>query len=480
MTTGGGLRALVLPLDVLCLAGLLVCNLAVALVAPGMTTSLASTVLYGICIYRMFITVPATMALLLSVIMGHISTLVSLNAIESGAFMHEMGRQGAASSASASFVILATLFLVTCAAVFHALQTRWPAPGRQAIGDLVYFGTIAIGGFVVVYLILAGLRTGFPLLSGTDRFAYRRAADILTLNFLNLKLIFAVMLGCGSMFAPRRGLRIAHHLLFAGYVLVSFLYGDKFFAVLSAACFYVIPFLLRDPTRATREIRRLAPAAVVLGACVMAVTFFIYSRYGEMSIDATLQRIGNRVAGQGQLWFLAVEDSSRWVAFDTRAVLLNLQNLVANPVADFAFQHRLAAFYFVEKYPPTAMYVSFLNNGGIVTPTMVFEGYNLVMFGYVGLIVSLLGMGCVMGGLVYWFARAVATGNPFNALLPTFFISNAMTLMAQGTLYSLLSVSAFKGYAAFLALQLGVGLVARVREPFAGPASRGYRSEHAR
>ena len=69
---------------------------------------------------------------------------------------------------------------------------------------------------------------------------------------------------------------------------------------------------------------------------------------------------------------------------------------------------------------------------------------------------------------------------PVNALLPTFFISNAMTLMAQGTLYSLLSVSAFKGYAAFLALQLGVGLVARVREPFAGPASRGYRSEHAR
>jgi len=45
----------------------------------------------------------------------------------------------------------------------------------------------------------------------------------------------------------------------------------------------------------------------------------------------------------------------------------------------------LAAFYFVQKYSSGAMYLSWLHNGGVITPTIVLEAYGLVAFGYLGL-----------------------------------------------------------------------------------------------
>jgi hypothetical protein len=141
------------------------------------------------------------------------------------------------------------------------------------------------------------------------------------------------------------------------------------------------------------------------------------------------------------------------VQFDTHHIALNLENLLARPAADFTFEHRLAPFYFVERYAPTAFFLSFLHNGGMVTPTMVFEAYSLVMVGYAGLVLVLMAAGAWTGWLAHYLSRAMAGGNPADVLLPSFAMFQTIVLLSQGTLHSLLSLSAFKAYAAFFALQ---------------------------
>lgn len=453
--------SIVLPLDALVLAALMIANCAWAVLWPSPITTGAAMFVWLVAVARLFAADSSSVVVLLPFLIVHLSVMVSLAAIEGGATMKEMGHVGHTSSASASFIIYSLLFVLTASTVYRRRRDRPEAARQMSIAALtprpfiLAWIALVIGAFIVCYLLLAGLRTGFPLLSGTDRFVYRRfSADILTLNFLNYKFVLAALLGSSAVFAATVRLRNTHHAVFVSYLLVSFLFGDKFFIILSAAAFYGMPFLMRNPQGISGAIRRFAPLALAVVACVFGVTLFIYSGYGELSLDATLTKLGGRVAGQGQLWYLAVEYSSHAFSLDTEMLRLNLENLFANPAADFAFEHRLAPFYFVEKFSPTAMYMSFMHNGGSVTPTMVFEAYGLVGFGYLGLAVLVAVMGCVVGALAAWLVRAMMSGNPVNVLLPAQVLTQSLGVMTQGTLYSMLSVSAFKSYAAYFILQI--------------------------
>ena len=459
-----GHQPLVLSPGVLALLGLMVANAVLAVAWPHPMWSFDGHALIMWGVRRLFALAPAAAVMLLPFMVVHASVLVSLPAIESGAFMKEMGFSGRASPAGAGYVLCSALFLGTAALVFSRLHARAPrvAPltERVAAGQRLLLCMAVLGGAVLVVAWLAGkgLRLGFPLLTGTDRFAFRAAsADVLTLNFLILKYVLAATLGTSAAWAPGAFWRRCHHAAFASYVAVSFLFGDKFFIILMAACFYAMPFLVTRPAGIAARLRRAVPLALLVLGCASAVTFHIYSNQGELSAAQTLQRLGERIAGQGQLWFLAVRDSSALLRLDTQALGLNLANLLARPPADFTFEHRLAPFYFVERYSPGAIYSSFLNNGGMVTPTMVFEAYALVLGGYAGLAVALLVAGAWTGWLAQHLARAMASGNPVNVLLPAYAMLQTVVLMTQGTLHSLLSLSTCKGYAAFLVLQ---GLVA--------------------
>jgi NADH:ubiquinone oxidoreductase subunit 6 (subunit J) len=455
-----GRPPLVLPLGALGLLALMVANAALAVAAPHPLWSLAALGLFLCGVARLFALAPAATLMLLPFVVVQGSVMVSLPAIEGGAFMKEMGQAGEPSPAGAAYVLCSALFLSTAAFVCSRLRERQPQPWQAvspvAGGQRLLLCVAVLGGAtaVVAWLLATGLRAGFPLLTGTDRFAFRAAsADVLTLNFLILKYVLAAALGTSAVWAPGAAWRRAHHAAFMAYVVVSFLFGDKFFIILMAACFYAMPFLVARRVDIAAHVRRSLPLALLVFGCASAVTFFIYSGHGELGLDRTLQRLGDRVAGQGQLWYLAVRDASALLRLDTPAIGLNLANLVARPPADFTFEHRLAPFYFVERYSPTALYDSFLHNGGMVTPTMVFEAYSLVMVGYAGLVVALLAAGAWTGWLAHHLARTMASGNPVNVLLPAFAMMQTVVLMTQGTLHSLLSLSAFKAYAAFFVLQ---------------------------
>jgi hypothetical protein len=464
--SGSG-RPVVIPVSTLVLVAALAGNCIISVAWPDPMASFATLVLYVIAIAQLFSSSPSAVMLAAPFMVMHFSVMLSLIAIESGAYMKEMGAFGHASISSATYIVYSLLLLCSAILVYRAMDARRvrnckkqkqaEAPAVQAVRAYRHwiesYGAVVIGGLIVSYLLLRGLGTGFPLLTGTDRFQYRSRTDVLTLNFLNLKYVLGALIGCGAAFATTPRMRKLHHWTFVGYILASFLFGDKFFNIMLASIFYSMPFLIREPDRMKASIRRGAPMVLIMLVCVSAVTVFIYSGNGALTVAETVQRLGDRVAGQGQLWFMAVEDGASWVKFDEHIVRENFLNLFANPASGYAFEHRLAAFYFVERYSPPAMHLSFVHNAGSVTPTMVFEAYGLVTFGFIGLAFTGILLGAITGLAGYFLARSIMTGNPINTLLPAFVMTQMIYMAAQGTMYSLIGLSSFKAYAAFWVLQ---------------------------
>jgi hypothetical protein len=463
-----------IPVKALALAVAVLANCAFAILWPHPAMTVMGILLLLVGVGMMFSANAPAVVLVVPFFILHCSVMVSLVAIESGGLMKEMGIVGYSSTSGASYVIYSLIFLVSSTLTFARLQRRSVQSGwLHEQGDdrrpfILSLASLAIGFVATSYLIFAGLRTGFPLLTGTDRFAFRSAeADILTLNLLNLKFTIAAAIGVGGAFSATTLLRNLHHFLFSSYVAVSFLYGDKFFIILSSAAFYAMPFLLRNPMEIARAIRRLTPFALLAIISVAGVTTFVYSDYGSLGLEETLTKLGERVAGQGQLWFMVVEDSPSWLNLNTTIVKENLASVFSGSGTNYAFEHKLGPFHFVEKYMPSAMYLSFLRNGGWVTPTMVFEAYGLVTFGYLGLAFGMSLMGIVAGYAAHFLARSIMTGNPVNVLLPAYVMAQLVSFMAQAALSAAVSMGTLKACGAFLVLQIAFAVFVKrgAREP---------------
>ena len=454
------------------IAGAHLLNFAIVLLWPNLVCSYVATGLFALVLILLFRLDSIAMWLLLPFVIAQVSVMVSLNVIEAGSYMVEMGEAGHPSTAAASFGLYSTVLLLTSVLTLRRLRRPAEREGGLAADPaagahvLFQWAMVCVALLSVGYLLLAGLRTGFPLLSGMDRFVYRRLyADILTVNILDLKITPPIVLGALAAFADRSSIRRLGFAAFIALLGLSFLYGEKFFIILVSVGSFIVPFIIRNPQSTARLLGRLAPLIAVAVGCVAAVTFLIYSDYGARGTEATLARLGDRVGGQGQLWFVAVEHASRWIHLDTDLLYQNLANLVAPNPQDYAFEHHLAVLHFIYHYSPPAMFRSFQHNAGFVTATMGFEAYGLVMFGYVGLLVQMILTGIFLGWLLGYLHRAIAQGAIFTVLLPAFLLTQTVKLLSQGTLYILLSLSVCKAYAAFLILQFLVSAASNGLDP---------------
>jgi hypothetical protein len=270
---------------------------------------------------------------------------------------------------------------------------------------------------------------------------------------LNLKALIGVGLGTCAAATDSSKVRKMYSLFFALYIIGSMLYGDKFFILLSATTFFLMPFLAADPLAAAKKVIKALPIAGIALAVVTLLTLYIYSNQGALSTSATLDKFAGRIAGQGQLWFLATQDYSRSLDFNSKIVSENLSSIFSATPADYVFLHRLAPFFFVEHYYPPKMYASVMHGDGAVTPTMVLEAYGLVAFGYIGLAIFLviLSMLTTLATIYLWLA--IRTGNPVLTMLPAYLMIQVYYLLVQGTINAIFSLPALKAYAAFVMIE---------------------------
>ena len=284
-----------MPKTCLILLALLV-NATVGVLVPNMASSIASTILFLLSVALLFRAEPLSIWLLLPFLWLQFTVLLSLNFAEGGATMPEMGETGGPSTAAVSYGLYALLTVVAAVLARRRLARRFAIPRSSAAPpggnrpvSLLDVGLLVLAGGAGVYLLAAGLRTGFPLLTHTDRFMYRRLdADVITVDILDLQLLPALALGVGRLTTSSAALRRVYVGLFVLLLTDSALFGDKFTILLMSLLAFVTPGMIEAPDAMIRTGVRFLPAFGLVAILMTAATLFIYSSYGTLGLGDTL------------------------------------------------------------------------------------------------------------------------------------------------------------------------------------------------
>jgi len=414
--------------------------LASTLVSP--IFSWTSLLLFGFLLVLIGRISAAGLILLLPLAITRLATLVSLLVIEAGAYMPEVNRLGEPGDASASFVAFTSIFFLVFGLVFRWFERAFLTYVRSPMLD----DLVALLGWPVVLLcmVLGGLaflhgwQVGFPLLEGIDRFLYRREySSGLVLILLDNKFLFAAMLGAVA-FAPRHQpvLRTSAMLTFLGLTSLYFLFGDKFFTILAEVAFFAMPLLLLRQGRLAGTMIRLAVPVGALLCAALGATLYIYSGYGRLPLDRTVTLVGERIAGQGELWFVASRDARRVTNWDSHLVDGNLQTLRAKSPPAEAFANGVETYYFIMRYSPAKLADSFRKNQGWVQLTMGTEALALVMFGYLGVAAVMVVLGVLAAFAALYLRRAFESRFPLSLFLAVWVFLQVYFSAQQASLWS--------------------------------------------
>lgn len=432
--------------------------LAATLVSP--LFSWTSLLLFGWLLLLVGRISSAALILLLPLVITRAATQLSLLVIEAGAYMPEVNRLGAPGDASASFVAFTALFFVIAALVIRRFEGVFLAYTRSPLVD----GVVALLGWPVVLLCMAlgalvflhGMEGGFPLIEGVDRFLYRREySSGLTLILLDNKFLFAAMLGAVA-FAPRYQplLKTAAILTFLGLTALYFLFGDKFFTILGEVAFFVMPLLLARQGDLAPTMARLALPVGALLCMASGATLYIYSGYGRLPLDRSLTLIGERVAGQGELWFVANRDARRVINWDAHLIDRNVDTLGDKSPAAAAFANGVETYYFIQRYAPAKLAASFRKNQGWVQLTMGTEAMALVVFGYAGVFVVMAVLGILVALAALYLLRAFASGFPLSLFFAVWTFLQVYFAAQQASLWSVAAPGQINRLLLFVTIEL--------------------------
>lgn len=449
------------------LAAALALNWYAAAAVPSTLFSWTSLALFGWLLLLIGRISPAALILMLPLVITRAATLLSLMCIEAGAYMPEVNRLGEAGDASASFVAFTALFFVTIAAVFRAWERPFLAYARSPLLDRA----VALLGWPVLGLCIAwgglaflhGLHDGFPLLQGMDRFLYRRTySSPVILALLDNKFLLSAIIG-SIAFAPRHAalLKLAATLTLVALTGLYFLFGDKFFTILAECAFFAMPGLLLRQGRLAGTLVRVAPLALALLCGSLGATLYIYSDYGRLPLDRTMTLVGNRIAGQGELWFVASRDFRRTTHWDEQLVRRNIAVLDDKAPSQLAFQNGVETYYFIDRYSPSALAASFHRNGGWVQLTMGTEAMALVMFGYLGVAVVMILLGLLSALAALYLRRTFASGFTVSLFFAVWVYLQVYFSAQQASLWSIAAPGQVKRLLLFVVIELVILAVNR-------------------
>lgn len=454
------LRASRRVLEACSFACLLAVNWMGAALTPSWAFSFTSAVLFAWMAVFFVRVQPRAAALALPLLITRGATVVSLIFIEAGSAMPEIGRSGAPGDACASFVAFSSLLFLGFGAVF-ALGERWAVAGaRSPLLDrlvvLARWPTIALCALLGLAALAAGARTGFPLFEHVDRFYYRRVyGGSVVLPILDNKFILGAVLGSIAFGrnAPRV-VRWAAAATMGALMLVFGLFGDKFFTLLTTAAYFATPYLLQREQALLRTLTRAWLPALVLLAGVFGATLYIYSDYGTAPVERGVTRLGDRIAGQGELWWVATQDNRHLYAFDRRIAEEYAQSLEAPEPTVYDFAHGLETYGFIYRYTPQPLRRSFIHNQGWVQLTMGYEASALVSFGYAGVVVLSLAGGGLAALAALYLRRAFASEFPVSIALAVWTTLQAYIFLQQAEAWALFARGQVRRFFLFLIFEV--------------------------
>ncbi len=418
-------------------------NWVLAAAAPSAVFSWTSLLIFGWATLLLIRSHSRAAILLLPLIITRGATMVSLLFIEAGSFMPEIGRVGVSGDASASFAVFTTLFYLVYALVFasgeRVVMQAFTSPLLERVSALLRWPIVAFCAILMLLALAHGAQTGFPLFQHIDRFYYRRFySGGLVLSLLDDKFLYGALLGSIAFARDARPLlRWSAMAVQGSLVITFFMFGDKFFTLLTMCTFFAMPYLLRNENALLKTLARSwLPATVLLGATFSA-TLFIYSNYGEAPLSVGMTRLGDRIAGQGELWFVATQDDRRLLDYNGSVVSAYRASLTAPDPAVSDFENGMETYFFIDRYMPQPLRRSFIRAQGWVQLTMGSEAMVLANFGYLGVALLMIGGGVATALPALYLRRAFASEFPISIALAILISMQAYITLQQAAVWPL-------------------------------------------
>ena len=326
-------------------------------------------------------------------------------------------------------------------------------------------GSLIVGliGLIALAMIFRGLQSGFPLLTGTDRFEFRRfSADKITLYGLNFKFAISYALGFVSFVIPAsRWLRLSASAVFAALLIIAFLFGDKFFIQLASLSAFATPYLYCNYQKIGRRIIRYGAAAMLALAAMMAVTTFIYSNGFTETSAATTKRLSGRMVGQGELWFLQSSIGGPLLTWNDAVIDRYQSSFAVKSVDLFAVQSSIGPHYFSNRYAPNYLRASLQKKAGSVTYTAVTEAMGLVLFGWIGLGIMMFALGALLGLACGYIAYAITTRSVISGVFAAYIYMQLRNSIIQAAPWMLAGFYSVRWLGLFLAIELVMVVAAK-------------------
>jgi hypothetical protein len=180
---------------------------------------------------------------------------------------------------------------------------------------------------MISVLLVTGLRYGFPMLNGAERFAYRKTiAGFFFLHIIYNALTVGLIMGYFSAFRIYRKISVPLYLVF---LLLLALFGEKQTALsLNLIGFALVPALVQ--VARTSELPLAFIGRVGLIVTLVTVPTVLIS-YGVSENPASaLNKFANRAVLQGQLWHLSdLQVLGSAMRFDMQTFLIAINDLLS-------------------------------------------------------------------------------------------------------------------------------------------------------
>ncbi|MEH3102703.1 MAG: DUF6418 domain-containing protein [Sphingomonas phyllosphaerae] len=390
-----------------------------AATAPSPGWAYGALALFGSLSFGLLRTAPATFLLFVPLIALRLTEFISGAAIEGGAYMVETGITGRATGAFARLLLIYVLFFLTATIVVEA---AWPrlktafreAPRRwQPHGRVIWTGLLIVMGAASLYLVRLGINNGFPLLDHLDRFAYLRKIDspIYSAWMTNRPVLVPFI---GALFCVP-GYRVRAALILVWLLALSVLFGEKFTSLLMILSIFSIPVGLVHIAN-DRAIPTGAIGAIVVAIVVVTVPAVLIA-YGALTdVDAAVQKYGQRVALQGQLWFVADDKYLTNARFDDRAIGADVASWMT-PGAQNAegAGTRFGLYYVMQRFTPSRL-LGWAMEGGTGFVFSLYP-YLLMTMGIAGLLLVSSLLAAFHAFVMRMVAQSIAESNWIASIL---------------------------------------------------------------
>ena len=375
-----------------------------------------------------------------------------------GVPLREIGAVGTYSSA---FILLTMYYIFSLTFVLGGIDILSNKKNKHRIEDRMKFKqgeklqtiSMVIVAIVCGYMIQFGLRNGYPILNGIDRFDYRvmfKDDYIFQLFFANRPLMCVLM---GISFIKGKNRSFA----FVLYVLVllnSFLYGEKFISIVNMTIYFLVPKFVAEVDGGKINIRAVVKYAVLASALVvlcMTAVYYVYTNANDSS-RLVSEQIYQRIAAQGQLWYASTLNEVNGTAFDASALHREFETLWVNGDTDSVKSAAGAPYtgmqYLMYKYMTDVFYWAYSQRG--VQLIGGYEAYSLEMFGISGMLMfQIIVLSCVVAVKVY-LLKNIREANVIGVTLAMKMVVLQDVGLVMGDYYTLFGIGFLKF--AFLAI----------------------------